>query len=400
MIDESDAKALVGGVLDLLKSGGAEGSEQWTGACTASGNCIAACPEGLNPRFMLAAASVQAKRHQAGVEEVRKTGAALYRNMSRGVRVLSRLQLPPEDLARLGQASGSADDRPMEADFVFYTGCNVLRTPHIALLCLDVLDALGIEYRVMGGPSNCCGILHLTPGDTAAAGKLAFNTIRNLSAGGTKELLSWCQGCDKQLGDTMVPTYRQATGEDPFVTNMFITFLAGRIEDLRPLLIHPVEKRVGLHEHAGANEVSESAKRLLQAIPGLEFVDLPEVQMAGNCTNYVGRPELQDRVHTDLLAAAAKAGVDTLAGVYHACHRDLCNHEADWPFETINMMELIGQSMGITRPDLYKRFKTMADLDAIIAESSELIALNGLNTADVREEVAAGILAGRRTTPW
>ena len=53
-------------------------------------------------------------------------------------------------LARLGQGGdrgrrldGDAGERP---DFVFYTGCNVLKTPHIALLALDIMDALGVTY--------------------------------------------------------------------------------------------------------------------------------------------------------------------------------------------------------------------------------------------------------------
>ena len=67
--------------------------------------------------------------------------------------MLSRLQLDGEVLERLGQKSASAA-MPAEApDFVFYTGCNVLKTPHIALLALDIMDALGITYQVMGGPT-------------------------------------------------------------------------------------------------------------------------------------------------------------------------------------------------------------------------------------------------------
>jgi heterodisulfide reductase subunit D len=80
-----------------------------------------------------------------------------FRDLSRDVTVLSRLQLDGEVLERLGQKSASVS-RPNEApDFVFYTGCNVLKTPHIALLALDIMDALGVTYRVMGGPTHCSG---------------------------------------------------------------------------------------------------------------------------------------------------------------------------------------------------------------------------------------------------
>ena len=96
MINGDDKASFVGGVVDLLRSGGAEGSDAWINACTASGFCIPACPEGLNPRFMLAAARMMMKRHQTGAEAARKTSTAGYRKMSQGVRALSRLQLAPE----------------------------------------------------------------------------------------------------------------------------------------------------------------------------------------------------------------------------------------------------------------------------------------------------------------
>ena len=62
-------------------------------------------------------------------------------------------------------------------DFVFYTGCNVLKTPHIALLALDVMDALGVTYQVMGGPTHCCGVMRLRAGDTETYGRVAESTI-------------------------------------------------------------------------------------------------------------------------------------------------------------------------------------------------------------------------------
>ena len=37
----------------------------------------------------------------------------------------------------------------------------MLKTPHIALLALDVMDALGVSYEVMGGTTHCCGVQQL-----------------------------------------------------------------------------------------------------------------------------------------------------------------------------------------------------------------------------------------------
>ena len=71
--------------------------------------------------------------------------------------MLSRLQLSEESLIRLGQKPSKEPPRAELPDVVFYTGCNVLKTPHIALLCLDIMDMIGTDYQVMGGPTHCCG---------------------------------------------------------------------------------------------------------------------------------------------------------------------------------------------------------------------------------------------------
>src|SRR5438876_542050 len=75
-------------------------------------------------------------------------------------------------------------------DVVFYTGCNVLKTPHIALLCLDIMDAMGIDYKVMGGPTHCCGTGQLRAGDTESLARFAANTINKLSQSKTGEVLA------------------------------------------------------------------------------------------------------------------------------------------------------------------------------------------------------------------
>ena len=192
-LDAAQARGIVSGVLDLLAGGaGTEDAARWANVCTGSGYCIPACPDGVNPRFMLGLART-ASRTRGGDRAARRESAGIFSGMSRGVRILSRMQLPPDLLARITNrrrtdpaaadtlASDPAPDpdpapRPAP-DVVFYTGCNVLRTPHIALLCLDVLDALGVRYEVMGGPSHCCGIFQYRSGDAAGAGRVGFNTI-------------------------------------------------------------------------------------------------------------------------------------------------------------------------------------------------------------------------------
>ena len=66
--------------------------------------------------------------------------------MAQSVRLLASLQLPSETLRRIQQP---AEQRLVEV--LFYTGCNVLRTPHIVLNVMDILDALGLDNIVAQG---------------------------------------------------------------------------------------------------------------------------------------------------------------------------------------------------------------------------------------------------------
>jgi len=379
-----NAGEVAGGVLDILRGGAiAPDSQRWAQVCSGSGSCIPACPEGINPRFMLALTRVAVQR-RATEEEQHRKGSAAFASMGRGVRVLSRMQLPDETLRRF--RDGPAESAP---EVVFYTGCNVLKTPHIVLLALDILDALGVSYRVMGGPGDCCGVLQFRAGDLDASGKIAYRTTDRFAATGAGKVLAWCPTCAIQVGDYVLPGRSE---KPPYALEAFAVYLAGQLDRLRPLMRQRVEKRVGLHEHPGLDGVCESVVKILKAIPGLDYVELEQPQVGYMCNTLQPLPAFKREVHQGILEAAAAAKVDALAGIYHACHRELCSHERDWPFEVVNFLELIGESMGIRREDSFKRLKKMQDADAILADVMDLVEKHGLALEDVRAVIEKDLL--------
>jgi heterodisulfide reductase subunit D len=382
-IDASDPSALAAGVLAILRGEDEPAaSATWASVCTGSGHCIPACRYGVNPRFMLTMARL-AKQRRSVPADRRRAGFTRFTSMTTGVRVLSRMQLPPDLLARFRPD----EDTGEVTDVVFYTGCNLLKTPHIALLCFDIMDALGVRYRVMGGPSHCCGVLQFRAGDLATSGRIAYRTVERLAGAGDR-VLSWCPTCQVQLGEVVIPGKTDTKLE----LEPFLLFLAARVDQLRPLLRHKVTKRVGLHEHPGVQGVSNAARAILQAIPGLDFVDLEQPQIGWTCNTLNPLPAYKRQVHQNQLQAAADAGVTTLAGIYHACHRELCSHERDWPFEVVNFLELVGESMGLARPDLFKRLKLMQDVDAVLAEAAPMIEAHQLDLDEARSVVLADML--------
>ena len=389
-LGSEDAGEVTSAVRDLIAGGaGSAAAQKWASVCSGSGFCIPACPESVNPRFMLTLARL-AMAKQRTAEQQRVIGAAAFRKMSKSVRVLSRMQLRPEVLAQFGD--DATEDE--QVDVVFYTGCNLRRTPHIALLCFDIMDRLGINYKVMGGPQMCCGIIQLRSADLTVAENVSYRTSDRFAAARPSHVLAWCPTCHIQFSEVVLPG-RKAAEPERFGFDMapFVVFLASKLDELRPHLTRRVEKRVALHEHPGVAGVTEGAEALLRAVPGLELVDARQPSVGYMCNQLTAIDGFKRDLHAQVLEAAAALKVDALAGVYHVCHRELCSHERDWPFEVVNFLELIGESMGISREDQFKRLKKLQDAGKIMEDVAELAREHRLPLDLVEDVVLADLLA-------
>ena len=377
------------GIVKILQGETITGdSKAWAELCCGSGFCQSVCEEGINPRFMLSMAR-RAINSREDLESRRIKGKKAFQKMSRGVRVLSRLQLAPDILERLSPKSHPGDKNV--PDVVFYTGCNMLKTPHIGLLCLDILERLDFTYEVHGGPSTCCGILQFRPGDVEGSARQALKSIEKLTKSKSSRILSWCPTCQIQFSEVALPTYEEILSST-FNMTMFPNFLLEHLEKLKPLLQQRVEKRVALHEYSGELGVVEAVKTLLDAIPGLEVVDLGHRSAGYTGTALAPMKDYLKKSIKDTLLAAEKLNVDILVGIYHNDHREFSGHEAAWNFKVANYMELLGESMGLDQPDIFKQFKLMGDVDAIIEASSELISQHDLDVETLREVIIQDML--------
>lgn len=394
-LDPTNAIPIVEGVLDLLAGGpGTPDAERWAQVCTNSGKCIPACDYGVNPRFMVNMARVASMNAKKGEAEVRRGAQQYFNTMGRSTRTISRLQLPPEVLERVAPKLRAPDEYESAPDIVFYTGCNVIKTPHIALLVLEVLDALGITYEVMGGTATCCGIQQFKRGDAKVAGRVGFNTIDRLARPKAARVVAWCPSCFIQIGEVALPAYAASTGTMPFEMAPMAELFAERLDDLRPLFVNRVEKRVALQERSAVPGIMVAVKKVLRAIPGLEVVELDVPIMSTQANHLSVLPKFKAELREREFRAAAEAGVTTFASIFHACHRELVAYQPRVNFELLNFMELIGEAMGIHIPDLYKRLRLMGDIDQIVADTSDLIAANGLDLDTVRDVLAEDMFKG------
>jgi len=275
-------------------------------------------------------------------------------------------------------------------EYVLYLGCNVLRTVHLAEAIVAVLEALGVDFIALGGPANCCGIIHHRAGDTAAAERLTGQSLAKLSAPRPREVLTYCPSCHARMDDVLpgrfgfdVP-YRHVT-----------EFIAGRLAELE--FKHALERRIALHAHAGFPQQRkdvEHTRAILEAIPGLEVVELPADETWGRaCTPQVIEPLGRERygaLVAGLYAQARAGGCDGIAAVYHSCYRELLAHEARHGLELVNYVELLAQSLGLGPFEArYKALKREQDPEAAYARLASRAAQRGANLPRLRSSLHA-----------
>src|SRR6185295_11885245 len=196
-----------------------------------------------------------------------------------------------------------------------------------------------------------------------------------------------------QFSEIMLPTFERATGPKPFDMTPFMRFLRRNLDALQPLLKRRVDMKIALHKHPGVAGVMDAAEDIVRAVPGVEIVRLDVPAVGLQSVNLATLPLYKKDLQLKELEAARAAGVDALAAVYHSDHRELCAHERDWPFRIANVLEIIGESMGFRKEDHYKNLKITQDVDAIVADSADLLKHHGIDLDTARKVIVQGMLA-------
>ena len=388
LLAEAEPARVIGDVVDLLRGGAASDyASTWAEMCTGSGECITHCPESINPRLMLSIALNRVRVAQSARGE--NPVGDFYGRMSQIIKLAAGMQMSPE---RYKHITGRVRDN-RHVDIVFYLGCNVLRTPVIVFTAMDILDRLGVDYAMLGGASNCCGIVHLKfHGDAEGAGKIGGNTIDKLAAFEPEKVLHWCPSCVLQFGETV-----EGFKPQPFEFQHFARFLLSRLDDFKGSY-QPVPRRVALHRHDGGLGIDRSVETILTAIPELELLAFDEHEhWAYSCgpgaLNNV--EDMRRAAHQQTVRSAVNAGADTLATLYHTCHRDLCVFEGQFPIKVHNWTEIVAEALGLpAQEDRYKRIKLHAEISAAIEDSREFIEANKLDLKSL-EAILPHLMAGK-----
>src|SRR6478735_10737196 len=394
-LDAGQAVQRVGELVSLTREGGAAAPllDKWLSACDGSAQCTAACPEDINVRQWVTIAKMKSLQAVRPVQEGAANAASRFRHMAQAVRLLASMQLPSETLKKI-----LAPAERRTADVLFYTGCNVLRTPHIVLNVMDILDALELDFDVVGGTAHCCGVYQFQEADLPTYERMGHRTFQRFGQSGASKVLTWCPTCTKNFDEL------EKDVEPPaFDLGHVSEFLAANLETLKARFKpDQPRRRVVIHEHLGIGATLASIANLLKAVPNLELVELPQdsgfsYACGGQAAKFKDR---EAAIHRALAEGAVAAGADTIVTMYHSCHRALSGAEAVYPVKVVNFTDVLAEALGRGgHPDYYQLYKKGGAMDEAVAAAAKFLKDNGLAvdensvqslTADIFNETGLG----------
>lgn len=253
----------------------------------------------------------------------------------------------------------------------FWFGCNILRHAEMIRLSILLLEKAGYDVATAGGPAYCCGTAH----DQApkAASTMAGRTVQRFNAAadteGRSTVVTWCPSCHMHMSDIMSPG-NETRFDIAHVTEM----LAASADKLAPLLTVPVNRRVLLHAHAGFASthvpVNDRVASLLGLIPGIEIVEGP-AHPGHMCSALAAVPGALKKAAGESWNAAVASKCDTLATIFHSCHRELVALDGRDGIQVRNWVHLVAEAMGIEAADAYRDWRAGKAPDIAAIEKAD-----------------------------
>jgi Fe-S oxidoreductase/FAD/FMN-containing dehydrogenase len=224
----------------------------------------------------------------------------------------------PED--RLGML-------PERAEIAYFPGCTASYVEHdIAQATACLLYKSGVEFTYLGQDEACCGIPMLVAGLWDTWEEIMRHNIAAMKARGVKTVVTSCPAC-WLVWKTYYPQWAEKLGIDyPFEAKHWSEIIAEQVAAGKMTFDRPVNMKVTWHDscHMGrAGEIYEAPRQVLQAIPGIEFVEMEHNRQQAHCCgsvlSLVADPPAAQRIGDHRLREAEATGAQAVIASCPCC---------------------------------------------------------------------------------
>jgi len=220
---------------------------------------------------------------------------------------------------------------PERAEVAYFPGCTASYVEHdIAQATACLMHKAGVEFTYLGQDEACCGIPMLVAGLWDTWEEIVRHNIEAMQARGVKTVVASCPAC-WLAWKTYYPEWAEKLGIDYDIESKhWSEVIAEQIATGKMAFDHTMDMKVTWHDscHMGrAGDIYEAPRQVLQAIPGIEFVEMEhnrqEAHCCGSVLSLVADPPAAKRIGDLRLQEAEDAGAEAVIASCPCCEVQL-----------------------------------------------------------------------------
>jgi heterodisulfide reductase subunit D len=211
----------------------------------------------------------------------------------------------------------------VNAEVVLFTGCvSALYPMAYGILqdLVEILKAAEVDFTTLGGDEWCCGYPLLSAG--LPASDLVEHNLEAVKVLGAQTLITTCPSCYHMWEHEYAPDFVTVKHSTEFLAELVE---AGRVP------LQSLDIRVTYHDPCDLGRKSgvyDPPRSIIQAIPGVELVEMEDNRDAALCCGGGGNlesldPELSRAVARRRLEQAQAVGAEAIISACQQCERTL-----------------------------------------------------------------------------
>ena len=348
-------------------------------SCAGCGYCSDSCPQGIDPLLLHEAAKIELIKH--GEKPPEAMNFVVPGQRMNLYEILAALQTKPSETRWLKRVPS----QPERTENVVFLGCSPPALPHNIFAFLDVLKRMGVNFVTLAGGELCCGTAFCpAAGKVKESEEKARELVASVKAFSPERVILVCTGCYRQFTE-FFPSFLELDFEVQFYTQ----FLNENLEKIN--FTKTLGKTVTMHESCMTRrtKVAKSARKLLEAIPGLKLVEKEHIKQQNLCcggiANMTNPPMGQELGHI-LAEEIIKTGADYIANTCPFCGLAFYPYVRRYSFDVKDIATLINKAMGGREyEDKLKKYWSCKSIDEVIEKSRENFEENGYTEEEMRQ---------------
>ncbi len=315
--------------------------------CTLCGNCREVCPVGINLKQLwlsLRKDLVDSKYYPKKINMIRnnleESHNVFDEDDEERAEWVEDMREPPDDLFIKEQA-----------EVVYFTGCVAAYFPlaqKIPIALAEIFEVSEVDFTLLGKEEWCCGFPLLGAGLKDMFGRFSDHNLAAVKKKGAQKVVFACPSCFQM--------WREYYPYEEFGIEIIhgSQFLMHLLQQNR-VPLQELDLTVTYHDPCDLGRgarVFDAPRKVIQSIPGVQFVELPNNRENCNCCGGGGNlemidPELSTKIAKSKIEEAEGTGAQAIVTSCQQCVRTMTTYvkRNKIPIEVMDIIQLVRRAV-------------------------------------------------------